>query len=59
MRLHVLHTGDTKVPYGQFYGGTDDEWLGVRGMLRFLRDKSHFMVVPIYAFLVEHPHRGA
>ncbi len=57
MRLHVLHVGDTKVPFGQFYGGT--EWLGVRGMLRFLRDKSHFMTVPVHVFLVEHPEHGA
>ncbi|MCO1657213.1 MBL fold metallo-hydrolase [Pseudonocardia humida] len=59
MKLHVLHVGDTKVPYGQFYGGTDDQWVGVRGMLRFLRDKSHFITVPIHAFLVEHPEHGA
>jgi N-acyl homoserine lactone hydrolase len=57
VKLHVLHVGDTKVPFGQFYGG--EEWLGVRGMLRFLRDKSHFMRVPVFVFLVEHPEHGA
>jgi hypothetical protein len=58
MKLYPLHKGDTKVPYGQFYGGVGDEWTGWRGMWRFLTDKSHAIMVPIYAYLVEHPEHG-
>lgn len=58
MKLYPLHIGDTKVPYGQFYGGVGDEWTGWRGMWRFLTDKSHAIMVPIYAYLVEHPEHG-
>lgn len=56
MKVYAFHIGDTKVPYGQFYGG--DEWLGWRGMWRFLTDKSHYIIVPIYAFLIDHPRAG-
>ncbi|MBZ2194939.1 N-acyl homoserine lactonase family protein [Occultella gossypii] len=56
--VHVLRLGATKVPYGQFYGGTDGEWLGMRAVASFLRDKSHYIRVPIFAFLVEHPDHG-
>lgn len=57
MKVRLLHVGDTKVPFGQFYGGAEG-WSGPRGMLRFLRDKDHFILVPIYATLVEHPVHG-
>jgi N-acyl homoserine lactone hydrolase len=59
MKIHVLHVGDTKVPFGQFYGGTDGEWLGPRAVMKFLSDKSHYIVVPIFVFLIEHPVHGA
>lgn len=59
MKLSVLHVGDTKVPFGQFYGGSNGEWLGLRAISKFLSDKSHYMMVPLYAFLIEHPQHGA
>jgi N-acyl homoserine lactone hydrolase len=45
------------VPYGQFYGGTEG-WVGLRGMWRFLRDKRHFILVPICVYLIDHPTAG-
>lgn len=59
MRVTLLHIGDTKVPFGQFYGGSNGEWLGLRAVAKFLSDKTHYIVVPIYATLVEHPDHGA
>lgn len=53
MRLYPLRIGSTKVPYGQFYGGLSD-W----GLADFAQDKSHFIWVPIHAFLLEHPELG-
>lgn len=58
MRIHLLHIGDTKVPFGQFYGGTAG-WTGVRAVLRFLREKDHMILVPIFVVLIEHPVHGA
>ncbi|WP_139416145.1 N-acyl homoserine lactonase family protein [Agromyces laixinhei] len=58
IEVHALHIGDTKVPFGQFYGGTEGEWLGLRAVASFLRDKSHYISVPIYAFLIDHPTHG-
>lgn len=57
MKTHLLHVGDTKVPFGQFYGGSFG-WSGLRGMRNFLREKDHFILVPIYAVLVDHPAHG-
>ncbi|SIO85059.1 N-acyl homoserine lactonase family protein [Nocardiopsis sp. JB363] len=57
MRIKLLRVGRTKVPFGQFYGGTLG-WEGPRGMIRFLRDKDHFIVVPIHVTLIEHPRHG-
>ena len=57
MKLYALQIGTTKVPYGQFYGGTQG-WVGLRGMWRFLRDKRHFILVPIHVFLIDHPTAG-
>lgn len=57
MKVFPLHIGDTKVPYGQFYGGLDG-WTGWRGIWRFFTDKSHYILVPIYAYLIEHPRAG-
>jgi N-acyl homoserine lactone hydrolase len=57
MKIYSLHVGDTKVPYGQFYGGRTG-WTGMRGMWRFATDKSHYIIVPIHAYLIDHPTSG-
>lgn len=57
MKVYPLHLGNTRVPYGQFYGGLEG-WSGASGFWRFATDKSHFIVVPIHAYLIEHPHAG-
>jgi hypothetical protein len=49
MKIYSLHVGDTKVPYGQFYGGLTG-WTGMRGIWRFATDKSHYIIVPIHAY---------
>ncbi len=58
MKVFALHIGDTKIPYGQFYGGIGDEWVGWKGVWRFLTDKSHYIMAPIYAYLIDHPQAG-
>ena len=57
MKLYPLLLGRTKVPYGQFYGGLSG-WEGLGALLRFMTDKSHFIWVPIHAYLLEHPKEG-
>jgi glyoxylase-like metal-dependent hydrolase (beta-lactamase superfamily II) len=57
MKLYPLLLGRTKVPYGQFYGGLSG-WQGLGTLLRFVTDKSHFIWVPIHAYLLEHPSQG-
>jgi len=57
MKLYPLLLGRTKVPYGQFYGGLAG-WEGLGALLRFVTDKSHFIWVPIHAYLLEHPRQG-
>jgi N-acyl homoserine lactone hydrolase len=57
MKVYPLHVGDTKVPYGQFYGGLQG-WTGLPGFWRFATDKSHYIQVPIHAYLIEHPDAG-
>ena len=57
MKLYPLLLGRTKVPYGQFYGGLSG-WEGLGALLRFVTDKSHFIWVPIHAYLLEHPKEG-
>jgi len=57
MKLYPLLLGRTKVPYGQFYGGLSG-WEGLRALIRFATDKSHFIWVPIHAYLLEHPKEG-
>jgi glyoxylase-like metal-dependent hydrolase (beta-lactamase superfamily II) len=54
MRIHPLRLGRTKVPFGQFYGGTGS-WKGIQAVAEFIADKEHFFWVPIHAYLVEHP----
>ncbi|MGW0433696.1 N-acyl homoserine lactonase family protein [Micromonospora sp. NPDC003197] len=56
VRVFPLHTGDTVVTFGQFYGGFDG-WDGVNGYLRTLLDKT-LITVPVYAYLVDHPRHG-
>ena len=57
MKIYSLHIGDTKVPYGQFYGGLRG-WTGMLGLWRFATDKSHYIIVPIHAYLIDHPRSG-
>lgn len=57
MKLYPLLLGRTKVPYGQFYGGLAG-WQGLGALARFITDKSHFIWVPIHAYLLEHPTQG-
>jgi len=57
MKIHALSLGRTKVPFGQFYGGLAG-WEGLRAFFHFVSDKSHFIWVPIHAYLLEHPKEG-
>ncbi len=57
MKVFPILLGRTKVPYGQFYGGLNG-WEGVGALLRFVTDKTHFIWVPIHAYLLEHPKEG-
>ncbi|HMK65066.1 MAG TPA: N-acyl homoserine lactonase family protein [Thermodesulfobacteriota bacterium] len=57
MKLFSLHIGETKVPYGQFYGGLAG-WTGLRGIWKFITDKSHYIIVPIHGYLIDHPKAG-
>lgn len=54
MKAYLLHLGDTRVPFGQFYGGGSS----VRAVLDVLRDRDHPVVVPVHATLVDHPRHG-
>jgi glyoxylase-like metal-dependent hydrolase (beta-lactamase superfamily II) len=56
VRVFPIHTGDTIVTYGQFYGGLDG-WEGLNGYLRTLVDKAQ-IAVPVYAYLIDHPRHG-
>ncbi|GIH90345.1 N-acyl homoserine lactonase family protein [Planobispora siamensis] len=56
VRVFPIHTGDTVVTYGQFYGGLAG-WEGLNGYLRTLVDKTQ-IVVPVYAYLIDHPRHG-
>ncbi|MFI9561480.1 N-acyl homoserine lactonase family protein [Nonomuraea endophytica] len=56
VRVFPIHTGDTIVTYGQFYGGLDG-WEGLNGYLRTLVDKTQ-IAVPVYAYLIDHPRHG-
>jgi len=57
MKVYPLLLGRTKVPYGQFYGGLSG-WEGLSALRRFVTDKSHYIWVPIHAYLLEHPREG-
>jgi glyoxylase-like metal-dependent hydrolase (beta-lactamase superfamily II) len=57
VKVFALHLGDTRVPYGQFYGGAEG-WIGARGVWRMLTDRRHPILVPIYAYLIDHPGAG-
>ncbi|MEU4575162.1 N-acyl homoserine lactonase family protein [Nonomuraea sp. NPDC023979] len=56
VRVFPIHTGDTIVTYGQFYGGLDG-WEGLNGYLRTLVDKAQ-IAVPVFAYLIDHPRHG-
>ncbi|MFB4269840.1 N-acyl homoserine lactonase family protein [Nonomuraea sp. GTA35] len=56
VRVFPIHTGDTIVTYGQFYGGLDG-WEGLNGYLRTLVDKAQ-IAVPVRAYLIDHPRHG-
>ncbi|MGR6924284.1 N-acyl homoserine lactonase family protein [[Actinomadura] parvosata] len=56
VRVFPIHTGDTIVTYGQFYGGLDG-WEGLNGYLRTLMDKAQ-IAVPVHAYLIDHPRHG-
>ncbi|AKG37334.1 N-acyl homoserine lactonase family protein [Paenibacillus durus] len=57
MKLHILQTGSTKLPYGQLYSGKEG-WTGIGSFWHMATDKSHFIEVPIHAYLIEHPSIG-
>ena len=57
LKIFPLSLGATKVPYGQFYGGLAG-WTGIGALLKFASDKSHPMLVPISAYLIDHPSSG-
>ena len=56
VKFYPLHVGDTRVTYGQFYGGLSG-WEGLAGYVRTLVDKD-LITVPIYAYLIDHPDHG-
>ncbi|WP_166427070.1 N-acyl homoserine lactonase family protein [Nonomuraea mesophila] len=56
VRVFPIHTGDTIVTYGQFYGGLDG-WEGLNGYVRTLVDKAQ-IAVPVHAYLIDHPRHG-
>jgi N-acyl homoserine lactone hydrolase len=57
MKLFIIQTGYTKLAYGQFFGGLEG-WSGIKGAIKFATDKKHYILVPIYCFLIEHPAQG-
>lgn len=57
MKVFSLRLGATKVPFGQFYGGLQG-WRGLPALYRYATDKKHFIVVPIHAYLIDHPDEG-
>ena len=56
VKVYPLHVGDTRVTYGQFYGGLSG-WEGLVGYVRTLVGKD-VITVPVYAYLIEHPEHG-
>ncbi len=57
MRVNLVRVGSTKVPFGQFYGGLQG-WRGLPALYRYATDKRHFIIVPIHAYLIDHPEEG-
>ena len=57
LRVYPLRLGSTKIPFGQFYGGLVG-WRGWPALYRYATDKTHFIIVPIHAYLIDHPHDG-
>ena len=56
VKFYPLHVGDTRVTYGQFYGGLSG-WEGLAWYVRTLVGKG-VITVPIYAYLIDHPEHG-
>ena len=56
IRVHVLVTSETTVPFGQFYGGLEG-WVGAAALWRggLQRDPSW---VPVLVVAIEHPKAG-
>jgi N-acyl homoserine lactone hydrolase len=56
MRVHVLVTSETVVPFGQFYGGLEG-WVGAAAIYKggLQRDPSW---VPVTVVAIEHPEAG-
>lgn len=57
MKVYPLHVGDETIAYGQFYLSPKD-WTIVRGFWRTVVDRNHAIVVPDYAYLIDHPQAG-
>lgn len=57
IKVFPLTIGATKVPFGQFYGGLAG-WTGLGALLHMATDKTHPILVPIMAFLIDHPTAG-
>ena len=60
MDRHEAVSFDPRTDQGVFwtiYGGLAG-WEGFGALLRFISDKSHFIWVPIHAYLLEHPTEG-
>lgn len=56
-RLYMLQTGETRVPFGQFYGGHEG-WIGIRALFNLITEDRDFQWVPVNVFLIVHPIQG-
>jgi glyoxylase-like metal-dependent hydrolase (beta-lactamase superfamily II) len=56
MRLHLLHTAETTVPFGQFYGGLEG-WVGKAALWRGGLQSATFWA-PVAVAVVVHPRHG-
>ena len=54
--LHLLFTGETTVPYGQFFGGLDG-WVGAAALLRGGLQRDSFWA-PVAVAVLRHPRHG-
>lgn len=56
VKLFVLHTGETRVPWGQFYEGNEG-WVGLRAIFAMKTTGAYFWP-PVLCFLLVHPTEG-